>query len=73
MTSAEENMSVHLFNVTKTDRHGQKSQLEYCCIRGNQIKLVVLPEMLTNASLFQKYAPKAIPEAKSTYKGRHKK
>ena len=66
VTSAEESMSVHLFNVTKTARDGQKSQLEYCCIRGNQIKFVILPELLANASLFKRYEKKA-PE--STYLG----
>ena len=52
-------MTVHLFNVTKTDKAGHKTQLEYCCIRGNMIKFVVLPEMLAGAGLFKRFEQKA--------------
>lgn len=40
--------------VTHTARNGKVSKLEHVYLRGSQIRLVILPELLKNAPVFKK-------------------
>ena len=54
LLSAEDNMNCQLSKVTLTARDGRVSKLEHVYLRGSQIRLFVLPDLLTNGPLFQK-------------------
>ena len=43
-----------MFSVTMTARNGSVMRLEHVYVRGGQIKLFVLPELLKNAPIFKK-------------------
>ena len=54
LKDSEETMNCQMNNVTMTARDGQKSKLEVVYLRGSQIKLIILPDMLKNAPMFKK-------------------
>uniref|UniRef100_M4BUP9 Small nuclear ribonucleoprotein Sm D3 n=1 Tax=Hyaloperonospora arabidopsidis (strain Emoy2) TaxID=559515 RepID=M4BUP9_HYAAE len=54
LTESEDSMNCQLSNVVLTQRDGQKSKLELVYVRGSQIKLVILPELLKNSPLLSK-------------------
>jgi small nuclear ribonucleoprotein D3 len=55
---AEDNMNLQLSNVTMTARDGSASRLKHVYIRGNQIRFVILPDMLKNAPMFKRFDKK---------------
>ena len=54
LLSAEDNMSCQLSKVTLTHKDGRISKLEHVYLRGSQVRLFVLPDLLTNGPLFKK-------------------
>ena len=71
LTDAELNMNLQMSEVLHTARDGQKKRLEYIFIRGANIKLVVFPSLLTEATIFRKVATAKnkydkVQEAKAT-------
>ncbi|KAG1693374.1 hypothetical protein DVH05_023460 [Phytophthora capsici] len=54
LTESEESMNCQLSDVVLTQRDGQKSKLELVYVRGSQIKLVILPDILKNSPLLGK-------------------
>jgi small nuclear ribonucleoprotein D3 len=49
-------MNVQLEEVILTGRNGKVSKLEAVYLRGSQVRLIVLPDMLMNAPVFKKVA-----------------
>lgn len=47
-------MNCQLSKITLTHRDGRVSKLEHVYLRGSQIRLFVLPDLLTNGPLFKK-------------------
>jgi small nuclear ribonucleoprotein D3 len=45
-TETEDNMNVHMQNITLTGRDGKVSKLEYVYIRGSKMRFMILPDML---------------------------
>jgi len=62
LADAEDNMNCHLTNVTVTSPSGQSSHSESTFIRGSQIRLIVLPDMLRHAAMFDRFNAKSILE-----------
>ncbi|KAG6946131.1 hypothetical protein JG687_00016896 [Phytophthora cactorum] len=54
LTESEDSMNCQLSDVVLTQRDGQKSKLELVYVRGSQIKLVILPDILKNSPLLSK-------------------
>ena len=54
LQESEDSMNCQLSNVVLTARDGQKTKLELVYVRGSQIKLVILPDILKNSPLFSK-------------------
>ncbi|CAI5722301.1 unnamed protein product [Hyaloperonospora brassicae] len=54
LTESEDSMNCQLSNAVLTQRDGQKSKLELVYVRGSQIKLVILPDVLKNSPLLSK-------------------
>ena len=54
LTESEDSMNCQLSDVVLTQRDGQKSKLELVYVRGSQIKLVILPDILKNSPLLGK-------------------
>ena len=50
----EDNMNVHMKNVTHTDRDGKVSKLEAVYLRGNQIRFFIPPDMLEISPMFER-------------------
>jgi hypothetical protein len=44
-------------SVTHTARNGKVSRLELVYLRGSQLRFIVLPEILKNATVFKKVRP----------------
>ena len=59
LDEAEDNMNVHLSNVTKTMADGRVQVLSNCFLRGSQVRFMVLPDILKNAPFFKKIDTKA--------------
>ena len=56
LESAEDTMSCMLVSVTVTAKDGQVRKMEQVYLRGSQIKLFVLPDMLRMSPVFKKVA-----------------
>ncbi|RYG50309.1 hypothetical protein EON67_05525 [archaeon] len=54
VTSAEDSMNMGLRDVTVTDVHGQRLQMERVFIRGSAILFVVYPDILAHAPVFKR-------------------
>ncbi|RLN82055.1 hypothetical protein BBJ28_00018115, partial [Nothophytophthora sp. Chile5] len=54
LTESEDSMNCQLSDVVLTQRDGQKSKLELVYVRGSQIKLIILPDILKNSPLLSK-------------------
>uniref|UniRef100_A0A7R9Y0T4 Small nuclear ribonucleoprotein Sm D3 n=1 Tax=Prasinoderma coloniale TaxID=156133 RepID=A0A7R9Y0T4_9VIRI len=59
LIEAEDNWNVQIGTASCTHRDGRITQLEHVFIRGSKIRWLVIPDMLKNAPLFKKTAPKA--------------
>ena len=51
---AEDNMNCHLSDVAATAPDGRVARLAHVYLRGSQIKMVVLPDLLKKAPMFAK-------------------
>jgi len=58
MADAEDNFNCQLSKVTLTARDGKKTKLEHVYIRGSKVRFIILPDMLKNAPMFQRFDPK---------------
>ncbi|TMW69384.1 hypothetical protein Poli38472_001540 [Pythium oligandrum] len=54
LNESEDSMNCQLSDVVLTQRDGQKAKLEQVYVRGSQIKLIILPEILKHSPLFSK-------------------
>eukprot|EP00696_Hemimastix_kukwesjijk_P002635 gnl/Hemi2/13243_TR4533_c0_g1_i1.p1 gnl/Hemi2/13243_TR4533_c0_g1~~gnl/Hemi2/13243_TR4533_c0_g1_i1.p1 ORF type:complete len:151 (-),score=35.58 gnl/Hemi2/13243_TR4533_c0_g1_i1:137-589(-) len=54
LVECEDNMNMHLQNVTRQGKDGQISNLEQVYLRGSQICWTILPDMLKNAPMFKR-------------------
>jgi small nuclear ribonucleoprotein D3 len=54
LDESEDNMNCIMKNVTKTDTNGNVSQLELCYLRGSQILMIIIPDMLKKAPMFKR-------------------
>eukprot|EP01138_Halocafeteria_seosinensis_P013713 gb/GECG01014004.1/.p1 GENE.gb/GECG01014004.1/~~gb/GECG01014004.1/.p1 ORF type:complete len:115 (+),score=9.80 gb/GECG01014004.1/:1-345(+) len=54
LAHAEDNMNVSLKEATVTRRDGRVGKLDHVYLRGSHVRVVVLPDMLKNAPMFQK-------------------
>ncbi|RLN50674.1 hypothetical protein BBJ28_00003077 [Nothophytophthora sp. Chile5] len=54
LTESEDSMNCQLSDVVLTQRDGQKAKLELVYVRGSQIKLIILPDILKNSPLLSK-------------------
>lgn len=54
LAHAEDNMNVSLKDATVTRRDGRTGKLEHVYLRGSHVRVVVLPDMLKNAPMFQR-------------------
>ncbi|ETV99459.1 hypothetical protein H310_08142 [Aphanomyces invadans] len=54
LVESEDSMNCQLKQVTLTGRDGQISRLEQVYIRGSQVKLFILPDLLQKSPLFKK-------------------
>jgi small nuclear ribonucleoprotein D3 len=54
LNDTEDSMNCQLSDVVLTQRDGQKTKLELVYVRGSQIKLIILPEVLKHSPLFNK-------------------
>jgi len=79
LEDAEETMNLHLAVVTHTARDGSKKKLEHVFVRGSQVKFMVLPSILKEATVFRKVANaklkddkrKAAARGRGRGRGRH--
>lgn len=56
LKDAEPNMNLQLSGVTQKKRDGRTKRLEEVYIRGSQVRLVQLPDVLKNAPVFASVA-----------------
>ncbi|OQR94270.1 small nuclear ribonucleoprotein Sm D3 [Achlya hypogyna] len=70
LLEAEDSMNVQLKDVTLTARDGQLSRLEQVYVRGSQVKLFILPDMLQKSPLFKKIQAIKKPNEKKAKKGK---
>ncbi|EQC35421.1 small nuclear ribonucleoprotein D3 [Saprolegnia diclina VS20] len=70
LMEAEDSMNCQLKDVTLTGRDGQLSRLEQVYIRGSQVKLFILPDMLQKSPLFKKIQALKKPNDKKAKKGK---
>lgn len=54
LEESEDSMNCQLSNVVVTQRDGQKTKMELVYVRGSQIKLIILPDILKHSPLFGK-------------------
>lgn len=54
LLESEDSMNCQLRDVVLTQRDGQKAKLELVYVRGSQIKLIILPDILKNSPLLSK-------------------
>lgn len=50
----EDNFNMQMIDISCTSRSNQVSHMERIYIRGSNIKLVIVPDMLKNAPMFKK-------------------
>ncbi|KAF0689841.1 Aste57867_18753 [Aphanomyces stellatus] len=65
LVESEDSMNCQLKQVTLTGRDGQISRLEQVYVRGSQVKLFILPDMLQKSPLFKKVQALKKPEKAS--------
>lgn len=70
LDEAEDNMNVHLSNVTKTGKDGRVNILSNCFLRGSHVRFMVLPDILKNAPFFKKIDTKSNKAAKNAGKAK---
>ncbi|KAG6611148.1 Small nuclear ribonucleoprotein Sm D3 [Phytophthora cinnamomi] len=70
LAESEDSMNCQLSDVVLTARDGQKSKLELVYVRGSQIKLVILPDILKNSPLLGKV--QALSQKNEAQKKKHK-
>ncbi|OQR95559.1 small nuclear ribonucleoprotein Sm D3 [Thraustotheca clavata] len=70
LLEAEDSMNCQLKDVTLTGRDGQLSRLEQVYIRGSQVKLFILPDMLQKSPLFKKVQALKKPNDKKPKKAK---
>ncbi|KAG9411835.1 Small nuclear ribonucleoprotein Sm D3 [Aphanomyces cochlioides] len=70
LVESEDSMNCQLKQVTLTSRDGQIHRLEQVYIRGSQVKLFILPDMLQKSPLFKKVQALKKPEEKKPKKGK---
>ena len=68
LQDSEECMNCQLSSVTMTARDGRVSKLELVYLRGSQIKLFILPDLLKNAPMFKKIQEMKTPRERKTTK-----
>jgi len=80
LNEAEDTMNCFMSNVTMTARDGRVSKLEQVYIRGSQVKLMILPEVLKHSPAFnkvqtmkKKHDEKEAEKSKRPFKGKKKK
>lgn len=56
LVDAEASMNLQMRDVLHTARNGQKKKLEYVFVRGGNVKLIVFPSILKEATVFRKVA-----------------
>ncbi|KAG5177468.1 hypothetical protein JKP88DRAFT_216098 [Tribonema minus] len=54
LDEAEDNMNILMKDILKTDVRGKTSTLSKMYIRGSQIVLVIVPDMLRRAAMFKR-------------------
>jgi len=54
LSESEDNFNVHMKNVQYTDVSGKTSKLSAVFIRGSKIKMIILPELLSQAPVFRR-------------------
>ncbi|KAH9259333.1 hypothetical protein BASA81_002376 [Batrachochytrium salamandrivorans] len=54
LIESEENFNLHLKNVQYTDAKGKTTKLVAVFLRGSRIKMIILPELLQEAPVFQR-------------------
>lgn len=54
LNDSEDTMNCQMSKVTMTGRDGRVSKLEAVYLRGSQIKMFILPNILKNAPMFKK-------------------
>eukprot|EP01028_Stygiella_incarcerata_P002451 TRINITY_DN1459_c0_g2_i1.p1 TRINITY_DN1459_c0_g2~~TRINITY_DN1459_c0_g2_i1.p1 ORF type:complete len:119 (-),score=28.36 TRINITY_DN1459_c0_g2_i1:142-498(-) len=57
LADVEDTMNMQLSDVTVTARDGRARALGHCFIRGSKIRFIVVPDILKQAPLFQKFDP----------------
>lgn len=63
LLESEDSMNCQLRDVVLTQRDGQKAKLELVYVRGSQIKLIILPDILKNSPLLSKVQALKKPDA----------
>jgi len=59
LTDSDQFMNCHMKAVTFTARDGRRTRMEHVFLRGSQVRLVVLPDILQSAPMFKKVADAA--------------
>jgi small nuclear ribonucleoprotein D3 len=57
-------MNLHMHSVTFTARDGRRTRMETVFLRGSQVRLVLLPDVLQAAPMLKKVADSARSHAK---------
>jgi len=65
LEETEDTMNCLLRGVVHTARDGHVTKLESVYLRGNQIRFIVLPELLKGAPIFQCVAARWLPAARA--------
>ena len=63
LRDSEDSMNCRMVDVTMTARDGRVTKLQHVYLRGSNIRLVVLPEMLKNAPMFKRNPSEKIGRA----------
>eukprot|EP00924_Labyrinthula_sp_SR-Ha-C_P001655 maker-scaffold_18-snap-gene-5.0-mRNA-1 protein AED:0.02 eAED:0.02 QI:111/1/1/1/0/0/3/756/117 len=69
LRSAEDNMNVLIQNATVRDSKGNKKQVPYIYLRGDQVVYFSLPEVLSNAPVFKRLVKHKETKGKFTPQG----
>lgn len=54
LEAAEDNMNLHMVDVVCRSREGRITKLDRIYVRGSQVRLIVMPDILKSAPAFQK-------------------
>ena len=63
LDQADDNMNLHLSNVTATRRDGSQRALQNVFLRGSRVRFVVLPDILKHAPFFKRIETKRTKRA----------